>query len=142
MGENEFSEIFGADFAEIAKAMDAAEAEHQAAQPAEPPAKDGLQYVNDGTDNSGHQISWYALRVGGKTLLWASVDNDLVVGNGPHGTTAHAIRIWNGARTIGETTKGLALRGPTSEGTRVLGQTVRSFVLPRALRWIAGFYGV
>jgi hypothetical protein len=161
MTENEFNEakdliagLFGDGDAEIQDAVEAFEA-HVAAAPATPPTpavKDGLWYVEDGVNGDGHSISWYRLVSAGKTILWFSMDNDLAVsadvvmstlgGVLPHGATAHAIRAHNATRTDSVATTGLAIRVLHEDGEHIDGQTVRSYVAPRAVRWIAGFYGV
>lgn len=150
MTENEFNELFAADdVAELTEAMAAAEAETKAAQPATPaPTKDGVWYVNDGVNADGHTISWYRLSAHGKAVLWFSVDNDIEVPSGPlgklpAGVTAHAIRAWNATRTASVATTGLAIRVPHGpDDVHIDGQSVRSYVVPRASRWVAEFYGV
>lgn len=152
MTADEFNELFAAeDLAEIQAAMQEAEIETAAAtpEPTAPPVKDGVWYVEDVEDANGHQISWYRLAGHGKTLLWFSIDNEISLtaeelgGHLPCGITGHAIRVWSGDRMHSIGTKGFAARAPHPDGAVHLdGQTVRSYVVPRASRWIAEFYGV
>lgn len=157
MTENEFNEQFSADdLAEIEASLSeaAAEAEVEAAAAAKlaakaKPMKDGLWYVEDGTNGDGHTISWYRLVTGGKTLLWFSLDNDLEAPapaglHVPAGVTVHAIRVHNATRTASVATSGVGARAPHQDGTGVHidGQSVRQYVAPRASRWVAEFYGV
>jgi hypothetical protein len=157
MTENEFNEQFSADdLAEIESALaaTAAEAEAAAVEQAKEaakakPVKDGLWYVEDGTNGNGHTISWYRLVTGGKTLLWFSLDNDLEAPapkglHVPPGVTVHTIRVHNATRTASIETTGVGARAPHKDGTGVHidGQTVRQYVAPRVPRWIAEFYAV
>jgi hypothetical protein len=149
MTDDEFKGLLGeSDAAELEALAAEVEAEVAAEQPAAP-KKDGLWYAHDGVSSDGHTISWYALNGGGKTVLWVSIDNDLEVstaalGKLPDGITGHAIRVHDAERTDSMATNGIALRAPHQDGTgtHLDGQTVRSYVLPRALRYLGRFYGV
>jgi hypothetical protein len=151
MTDDEFKGLFGNDYTEIAEAMDEAEAAHKAKAEAAKPKKDGLWYVRDeDVPEHGHTISVYALNLGGKTVAWIRVDNDLEVpaeelaklGKVPAGVTGHAIRIFSadGGRDIATT--GIALRYPHQDGTHLDGQSIRAYVLPRASRFLGQLYGV
>jgi hypothetical protein len=153
MTENEFNEaknlidgLFGAD----GKTAEQIAAEVAAEKAKAAPPKDGLWYVEDTTNSDGHTISWYRLVAHGKTLLWISADNDLeatpeqIGGKLQAGASAHALTVWSGDRTKEAATKGFGVRvpHPDGSGTHIDGQTVRAYVIPRASRWIASFYGV
>lgn len=146
MTEKDFQDIFGDDFAELAEAMNAAAAEEKAKEPK--PVQDGIWYAHDTKDSNGHAISWYRFAAGGKTILWASADNDLEMsqddmgGQLPGGATGHAITIWNADLSKSIPTKGIAIRVPHEDGTHIDGTTIRSFMGPRAARFLGEFYGV
>jgi hypothetical protein len=138
MGENEFKNLFSAE--EIAELQAAAE-DTLAQKPAK---KDGIWYVAD--DASGN-TSFYEFVIGGKVVLNVAVDNaheKEIPFQLPPGATAHSITVWDAKRTSFRNTNGFALRYEHNDGTgvHVDGNTVRAYVLPRATRWIAEFYGV
>lgn len=151
MTNDEFSAQFDADeLAAIENEMAEAAAQHEAETVKAQPVKDGLWYVEDTTDGNGHTISWYRLVMAGKTVLWISADNDLEAtpeqlgGVLPGGATGHFLTVHNSTRTASIATKGFGVRVPHGDGTgsHIDGQTVRSYVTSRALRWIGEFYGV
>lgn len=146
MTNDEFKGLFGDDAAEL-EALGAEVAAEVAAEQPAAPKKDGVWYAHDGVDGNGHTISWYALNSGGKTLLWASVNNALEIstaplGQAPAGVTGHGIRVYNAQRTASVETNGIAVRTLHEDGVHVDGQSVRSFLLPRVSRYISHFYGV
>lgn len=154
MADNDFSSEFSGLFEALADEkieaeFQAIDAKVQAASAAKTaPLPDGVWYVEDGVDGNAHTISWYRLVLGGKTVLWASVDNDRplpgTLPNLPEGTTAHGIWVWNADRTKSEGTKGLAARyeHPDGTGIHVDGTTIRSFLAQRAGKYLGTFYGV
>lgn len=95
----------------------------------------GLCYLGD------HETeSIYAVRINATTVFVVKVDNaDKLEAPGlPEGVSAHRILVQSvdGARVV--LTGGVAARAPHNDGTgtHVDGQTVASYVLPRAVRFI------
>jgi len=144
MGENEFKDMFNAD--EIAELQAAAD-EVAAQVAADTPKKNGIWYSHD--ENEGAN-SVYALNMGGKTILWFTVNNTVellpsqIGGILPDGITAHRIVAWNSYRTANLVTDGFAARHLHDDGTgiHVDGNTVRAFITPQVQRLLAHFYGV
>lgn len=160
MTNDDFAGLFGDDFgkdaaAEFAKLDEAkmAETVNEALAPAvkaEQPAN-GLRYAGDTVaEGTADSLSWYRLLIGGKTVLWVSVNNDRPLpmkgapGGLPEGATVHGIWVWNADKTKHVATNGLAARyeHPDGTGTHVDGATVQLYVIPRAMRYVAEFYGV
>lgn len=159
ISDNEFEKIVAgaSDITEVFQALvdeaDKQNAEKLAAEQAAAVKKTGVWYDHDETNESGHTISVYALNLGGKTIAWALVNNDIVdmsdegekIKNATQGVaTAHNIFILNSARSGGWETKGLAMRYEHSDGTgtHVDGNSLRTYIMPRFPMIIARLYGV
>jgi hypothetical protein len=140
-----FAALVG-DLGDVAEAGKAAEAELK--KPAV--MKDGIRYAADEQDSNGHQISRYAVVMGGKVIAHVLIDNDLEttppagMPKLPAGLTVHAIRVQDAMRTKTLETTGVAVKAPHNDGTgtHIDGQTVASYVGPRVARIIADLYGV
>lgn len=115
--------------------------------------KDGVYYDSNEENSNGHSISRYRIVIGGKTVLWASVNNDLpytVDGNVktihglPAGATTHNIFIANADKTKAICTNGFAVRIMHNDGTGVHidGHTIQTYVVPRISRFLGELYGV
>lgn len=153
MYEKEFKDLFSADEqAELAAAASDVEAAADAAAKAKP-KKDGVWYDHNEENSQGHSISVYAINLGGKTVAWAIVNNDitetsdlatqLAAATGG-AATVHAIFIHNAHRTDGWMSHGLALSYEHNDGTgiHIDGQTIRSFVMPRLSKIVGRLYGI
>lgn len=141
MDENEFKKLFSADeLNELHAAAEQAEAEGVA------PTKNGGVWY----DGDEGQFSRYAVNMGGKTVVWVMVNNDVVLSPAQHGLqipaeiTIHPIHVLSADRNQFVVTKGFAARYLHDDGTgvHVDGNTVRAYVAPRISHWLGHFYGV
>jgi hypothetical protein len=149
MTEDEFMGLFDKDDIKDVADVFAAVAD----EAAKAPKKDGVWFAENKVEG-GHNLSLYAINLGGRTVAWATINNDWVETDPetlqalgkelPEGVTAHRIFIQNAHRTDGEMTNGLALRYEHGDGSGVHadGQTIRLYIMPRLTKIIARLYGV
>jgi hypothetical protein len=110
--------------------------------------RNGLSYVKDETRPDGSKVSVYALRVDGKTLLWAKVDLSCTV-EAPQGVVYlgksiswHPIYVVSADGKQSMDTTGRAVLAQHKDGQHIDGMSVLAYVAPRAPRYLAYFYGV
>lgn len=148
MTEDEFKGLFSKeDIKDVADVFEAIVDEADKA-----PKKDGVWFIENKIE-AGHNLSLYAVNLGGKTIAWATINNDWIetdptvlapLGHIPAEVTAHRIFIQNAHRTDGWMTEGLALRydHPDGSGVHADGHTIRAFIAPRVTKIVARLYGV
>lgn len=149
MTNDDFNNLFDAgDLADLEAVASGIDAEKAAE-----PKKDGVWFSENKVE-AGHNLSLYAINLGGRTIAWATINNDWVETDTTvlapvasllvEGVTAHRIFIQNAHRTDGWMTSGLTLRYDHPDGTGVHadGNLIRKFIQSRVTRIVARFYGV
>jgi hypothetical protein len=153
MTDDEFKGLFSNDeAAEMAAAAKAAEEEYAAQlKAAKQAGKDGMHYESTEQDSNGHSIVRYAVRMGGKVVLWVLLDMDVHVAppamipadKVPAGLVFVRVQIQSGDRSQTlDTTGSIAAYPSTDGGYRAARDMLRAYVAPRIPRFVGQLYGV
>lgn len=153
MTNDEFKGLFNEnEAAEIAAAAEAAEAEYnEQLKAAKQAGKDGMHYEATEQDANGHAVVRYAVRMGGKVVLWVLLDMDVQIAppamipadKVPAGLVFVGVQVQSADKTSTVATTGSIAAYPSTDGGyRAARSMLHAYVGPRVGRWVGQLYGV